>query len=118
MLASELAALFARDITRLIQELQAFPDTAIGVEDRARCQPTPRERWRCTSKATCAISSVPARTDRIRAAAAARVQRARRRAAELIARLEAVKAMIPRVIAGLSDPSSTRRIRNRASTSR
>lgn len=28
MLASELAALFARDITRLIQELQAFPDTA------------------------------------------------------------------------------------------
>jgi hypothetical protein len=28
MLASELAALFSRDITRLIQELQAFPDTA------------------------------------------------------------------------------------------
>jgi Protein of unknown function (DUF664) len=28
MLASELAALFARDIARLIQELKAFPDTA------------------------------------------------------------------------------------------
>ena len=28
MLASELSALFARDITRLIQELKAFPDTA------------------------------------------------------------------------------------------
>ena len=28
MLSNELSALFARDLTRLIQELKAFPDTA------------------------------------------------------------------------------------------
>ena len=80
MLASELAALFARDIARLIQELQAFPDTA--------------SVWKTAPGVTNAAGTLALHlegnlrdyigrqlgTDRVQARSPARIQRARRRA--------------------------------------
>ena len=103
MLASELAALFARDVARLIQELQAFPDTA--------------SVWKTTPGVTNAagtlalllegglrhfigfhLGKIAYKRDRPLEFSARGIDQA-----ELIARLEALRDMLPRVIAGLSD---------------
>ena len=103
MLASELAALFARDIARLIQELQAFPDTASvwktapGVTNAAATLALHLEGglrhfigWH--------LGKIRYKRDRPLEFSARGVEQA-----ELIRRLEAVREMVPRVIAGLSE---------------
>ena len=103
MLASELAALYTRDLTRLIQELQAFPDTASvwriapGVNNAAGTLALHLEGglrhfigWR--------LGKIEYKRDRPLEFSARGVERD-----ELIARLEAVKASIPKVIAALSE---------------
>ena len=103
MLASELAALFARDLTRLIQELSAFPDTASvwktapGVSNAAGTLALHLEGglrhfigWH--------LGKIEYRRDRPLEFSARGVEQA-----ELIMRLEAVKEMVPRIIAGLSE---------------
>jgi len=103
MLASELAALFARDIARLIQELQAFPDTASvwktapGVTNAAGTLALHLEGglrhfigWH--------LGKIQYKRDRPLEFSARGVEQA-----ELIGRLEAVREMVPRVIAGLSE---------------
>jgi uncharacterized damage-inducible protein DinB len=103
MLSTELAALFTRDLTRLIQELHAFPDTASvwktapGVTNAAGTLALHLEGglrhfigWR--------LGKIEYKRDRPLEFSARGVGRE-----ELIARLEAVKASIPAVIAALSD---------------
>ena len=103
MLSSELADLFSRDLTRLIQELTAFPDTASvwktapGVSNAAGTLALHLEGglrhfigWQ--------LGKIAYKRDRPLEFSARGVERA-----ELIARLEAVKASIPPVIAALSD---------------
>jgi hypothetical protein len=103
MLASELAALFARDLTRLIQELNAFPDTASvwktapGVSNAAGTLALHLEGglrhfigWH--------LGKIEYKRDRPLEFSARGVEQA-----ELIMRLEAVKEMVPRVIEGLSE---------------
>ena len=103
MLASELAALFARDLTRLIQELNAFPDTASvwktapGVSNAAGTLALHLEGglrhfigWH--------LGKIEYKRDRPLEFSARGVEQA-----ELIMRLEAVKEMVPRVIAGLPE---------------
>lgn len=103
MLSSELADLFARDLTRLIQELTAFPDTASvwktapGVSNAAGTLALHLEGglrhfigWQ--------LGKIAYKRDRPLEFSARGVERA-----ELVARLEAVKASIPPVIAALSD---------------
>jgi uncharacterized damage-inducible protein DinB len=103
MLASELAALFARDLTRLIQELNAFPDTASawktapGVSNAAGTLALHLEGglrhfigWH--------LGKIEYKRDRPLEFSARGVEQA-----ELIRRLEAVREMVPRVIAGLSE---------------
>ena len=103
MLATELSALYARDLTRLIQELKAFPDTASvwktapGVSNAAGTLALHLEGglrhfigWQ--------LGKIEFTRDRPLEFSARGVERA-----ELIARLEAVKASIPPVIAALSD---------------
>jgi len=103
MLSNELADLFARDLTRLIQELSAFPDTASvwkttpGVSNAAGTLALHLEGglrhfigWQ--------LGKIEYKRDRPLEFSARGVERA-----ELIARLEAVKASIPPVIAALSD---------------
>ena len=56
-IAEGLAALFSRDLTRLIQELQAFPerrDAVAAIAPASRIRP---EIWCCTWKAICASTS-------------------------------------------------------------
>jgi uncharacterized damage-inducible protein DinB len=102
-MSKELAALFARDIARLIQELRAFPDTgsiwttAPGVSNAAgtlalHLEGNLREY---IGRQLGGIDYVRDRPLEFSARGVARD--------ELIARLEAVKASIPAVIAGLSD---------------
>lgn len=103
MLSSELAALFARDLTRFVQELNAFPDTASvwktapGVANAAGTLALHLEGglrhfigWQ--------LGKIPYKRDRPLEFSARGVE-----LKELIARLEAVKTSIPAVIAALSD---------------
>jgi len=102
MLGSELSALFVRDLERFIQELQAFPDTASA--------------WRTAPGVTNAAGTLALHLEgnlreyigrQIGEIAYSRQRPLEFSArdvpqAELIARLEAVKAMIPGVLPGLS----------------
>jgi hypothetical protein len=102
MLATELSALFARDIARLIQELRAFPDTAA--------------LWKTAPGVTNAAGTLALHLEgNLReyiGRQLGQIAYSRQRPlefstrdleqAELIARLEAVKESIPRVIRGLS----------------
>jgi len=103
MLASELAALFARDIARLIQELQAFPDTASvwktapGVTNAAGTLALHLE-GNLREYIGRQLGQIAFTRDRPLEFSARAVERD-----ALIARLEAVKAQIPAVIAALSD---------------
>jgi hypothetical protein len=102
MLASELAALFTRDLARLIQELQAFPDTASvwttapGVTNAAGTLALHLEGG-LRHFIGMHLGKIEYKRDRPLEFSARGVEQA-----ELIARLEAVKQMVPRVIAGLS----------------
>jgi len=103
MLASELAALFARDIARLIQELTAFPDTASvwkttpGVSNAAGTLALHLE-GNLREYIGRQLGQIDYTRDRPLEFSARDVDRD-----QLIARLEAVKAQIPPVIAALSD---------------
>lgn len=103
MLSSELAALFGRDLTRLIQELTAFPDTASmwqtapGVNNAVGTLALHLEGglrhfigWQ--------LGKIEYKRDRPLEFSARGVEQA-----ELIARIESVKALIPPVIGALSD---------------
>ena len=101
MLAPELAALFSRDITRLIQELQAFPDTATlwktlpGVTNSAgnlalHLEGNLREYIGRQLGAIDYTRDRPAEFGRKDVAQA-----------ELIARLESVRDLVPPIIAAL-----------------
>ena len=102
MLASELAALFARDVARLIQELQAFPDTASvwktapGVTNAAGTLALHLE-GNLREYIGRQLGRIAFKRDRPLEFSARGVERD-----ELIARLEAVKAQIPAVIGALS----------------
>jgi hypothetical protein len=103
MLASELAALFARDIARLIQELQAFPDTesvwktAPGVTNAAGTLALHLE-GNLREYIGRQLGQIAFTRDRPLEFSARGVARD-----DLIARLEGVKAQIPSVISKLSD---------------
>ena len=102
MLATELSALFARDLQRLIQELQAFPDTASA--------------WRTAPGVTNAAGTLALHLEgnlreyigrQIGQIAYSRQRPLEFSArgvekSELIARIEAVKATIPGVVQALS----------------
>ena len=102
MLSAELAALFARDIARLIQELRAFPDTA--------------SLWKTTPGVTNAAGTLALHLEGNLREYIGRqlggVAYTRQRPlefgtrgveqAELMARLEAVKELVARVVSGLS----------------
>ena len=103
MLSKELAALFARDIARLIQELKAFPDTASvwktapGVTNAAGTLALHLDGglrhfigWH--------LGKIEYKRDRPLEFSARGVEQA-----ELVARLERLKEMVPRVVAGLSE---------------
>ena len=103
MLSNELAGLFTRDLTRLIQELTAFADTASvwktapGVSNAAGTLALHLEGglrhfigWQ--------LGKIEYKRDRPLEFSARGVERL-----ELIARIEAVRASIPPVIAALSD---------------
>ena len=103
MLATELAALYTRDLTRLIQELRAFPDTASiwktapGVTNAAGTLALHLEGglrhfigWR--------LGQIAYKRDRPLEFSARGVERD-----EIIARLEALRESIPNVIAALTD---------------
>ena len=103
MLSDELAALFARDIARLIQELQAFPDTASvwntapGVTNAAGTLALHLE-GNLREYIGRQLGQLAFKRDRPLEFSARGVERS-----ELIARLEAVKSQIPAVIAALSE---------------
>lgn len=102
MLSAELAALFARDIARLIQELRAFPDTA--------------SLWKTTPGVTNAAGSLALHLEGNLREYIGRqlggVAYTRQRPlefstrgveqTELMARLETVKELVARVVSGLS----------------
>ena len=100
---SELAALYSRDLTRLIQELQAFPDTASvwktapGVSNAAGTLALHLEGG-LRHFIGFRIGKIEYKRDRPLEFSARGVE-----LKELIARLEAVKASIPTVIAALTD---------------
>lgn len=103
MLATELAALFARDLTRLMQELEAFPDTA--------------SVWATAPGVTNAAGTLALHLEGNLREYIGRqlggVAYARDRPAEfgargqtkedLVARIDAVRRQIPGVVAALSD---------------
>jgi hypothetical protein len=102
-LSADIAALYTRDLTRLIQELQAFPDTetiwktAPGVTNSAGTLALHLE-GNLREFIGRQIGTIPFKRDRPIEFSARGVDRA-----ELIARIEAVKTTIPPVIAALSD---------------
>ena len=102
MLASEIAALFARDIARLTQELQAFPDTAAvwttapGVTNAAGTLALHLE-GNLREYIGRQLGQIAFTRDRPLEFSTRGVERD-----ELIARLEAVKAQIPAVITALT----------------
>ena len=103
MLSTELAELYARDLTRLIQELTAFPDTAAlwktapGVSNAAGTLALHLEGG-LRHFIGRQLGKIDYTRDRPLEFSARGVERA-----ELISRLEAVKASIPPVIAALSE---------------
>jgi uncharacterized damage-inducible protein DinB len=102
MLANELSALFARDIERLIQELRAFPDTAAvwttapGVTNAAGTLALHLE-GNLREYIGRQLGQIAYTRQRPLEFSARGVEQT-----ELIARLEAVKEMVPRVLQGLS----------------
>jgi len=102
MLSNELAALYARDLTRLVQELRAYPDTA--------------SLWKTVPGVTNAAGSLALHLEgnlreyigRQLGSIAYTRQRPLEfstrgvEQSELIARLESVREMVPRVVAALS----------------
>lgn len=103
MFATELSALFAREIERLIQELQAFPDTvaiwqtAPGVTNATGTLALHLE-GNLREYIGRQLGELAYSRQRPLEFSARGVEQA-----ELIARLAAVKTSIPRVIANLSD---------------
>jgi uncharacterized damage-inducible protein DinB len=103
MLANELAALYSRDLTRLVQQLRAFPDTASlwktvpGVSNAAGTLALHLEGG-LRHFIGLRLGRIDYTRDRPLEFSAHDVDRG-----ELIARLEAVQASIPKVIAALSD---------------
>ena len=103
MLSQELAALFRRDIARLIQELHAFPDTAAawktapGVANAAGTIVLHLE-GSCRHFIGFRLGQLAYTRQRPLEFSARDIEQA-----DLIARLEAIKEMVPRVIAGLSE---------------
>jgi len=103
MLSTEIAALYSRDIQRLIQELRAFPDTASlwqtapGVANAAGTLALHLE-GNLREFIGRQMGKIAFTRDRPLEFSARGVEQA-----ELIARLEAVHASIPAVIATLSD---------------
>ena len=103
MLATELAALYSRDLARLIQELRAFPDTASvwktvpGVSNAAGTLALHLEGG-LRHFIGLRLGKIDYTRDRPLEFSARGVERD-----ELIARLEAVQASIPNVIAALND---------------
>jgi uncharacterized damage-inducible protein DinB len=102
MHSSQLAALFGRDIARLIQELRAFPDTdsawktAPGVTNAAGTLALHLE-GNLREYIGRQLGQIDFTRDRPLEFSARGVE-----LAELIARLKPVQEMVPRVIAGLS----------------
>ena len=102
MLSAELSALFARDLTRLVQELKAFPDTASlwktapGVTNAAGTLALHLEGG-LRHFIGYRIGKIEYKRDRPLEFSARGIDRD-----ELIARLEAVRKSIPNVIAALS----------------
>lgn len=103
MLARELAALYARDLTRLAQELGAFPDTASvwqtvpGVSNAAGTLALHLEGG-LRHFIGFRLGQIEYKRDRPLEFSARDVDRD-----ELVARIEAVRASIPQVIASLSE---------------
>jgi uncharacterized damage-inducible protein DinB len=103
MLSTELSDLYARDLTRLIQELTAFPDTASlwktapGVSNAAGTLALHLEGG-LRHFIGLRLGKIEYKRDRPLEFSARGIERE-----ELIARLEAVKASIPKVIAALSE---------------
>ena len=103
MLANELAALYTRDLTRLIQELRAFPDTASiwktapGVTNAAGTLALHLEGG-LRHFIGFRLGKIEYHRDRPREFSARGVERE-----ELIARLEALCATIPKVVASLTE---------------
>ena len=102
MLSTELSALFSRDIERLIQELRAFPDTgavwrtAPGVTNSAGTLALHLE-GNLREYIGRQLGQIAYSRQRPLEFSARGVEQS-----ELIARLEAVKAMVPGVLQGLS----------------
>jgi hypothetical protein len=103
MLASELSALYSRDLARLAQELRAFPDAASvwktvpGVSNAAGTLALHLEGG-LRHFIGLRLGRIDYQRDRPLEFSARGVERD-----ELIARIEAVQASIPKVIAALSD---------------
>ena len=103
MLSSELAALFARDLKRLIQELTAFPDTAAvwtiapGVTNAAGTLALHLE-GNLREYIGRQLGGIEYVRDRPLEFSTRGVEQR-----ELVARIEAVRAMLPRVIDALSE---------------
>ena len=103
MLTHELSALFARDVARLIQELQAFPDTASvwktapGVTNSAGTLALHLE-GNLREYIGRQLGHIAFTRDRPREFSARGVDRD-----ELVSRLESVRQQIPPVIRALSD---------------
>ena len=105
MFATDLAALFTRDITRLRQELEAFPDTAAlwvtgpGVTNAAGSLALHLE-GNLREYIGRQIGGIDFTRDRPAEFSTRGVAKA-----DLLTRIDAVLASIPAVIAGLSEPA-------------
>ena len=103
MLTNELAALYSRDLTRLVQELRAFPDTAAiwktvpGVTNAAGTLALHLEGG-LRHFVGLRLGKIDYQRDRPLEFSARGIE-----LDALVARLEAVEASIPRVIATLTD---------------
>jgi hypothetical protein len=103
MVATELAALYSRDLTRLVQELRAFPDTAAiwktvpGVTNAAGTLALHLEGG-LRHFIGLRLGKIDYQRDRPLEFNARGIERE-----ALIARIEAVQISIPKVIAALSD---------------
>lgn len=102
MLAHELSALYARDLTRLIQQLNAFPDTATMWQTRAGITNSAGNlalhlEGNLREFIGRLLGHLEYQRDRPREFSDSGIEKA-----ELIARLTAVRDEIPQVIAGLT----------------
>lgn len=103
MLAHELSALYARDLTRLIQQLNAFPDTATLWQTRAGITNSAGNlalhlEGNLREFIGRLLGHLDYQRDRPREFSDSGIEQA-----ELIARLTAVRDEIPPVIAGLTE---------------